>query len=766
MVDNLVNLPEELWNGDFRFLKIKKGDKSPTADTKGWQKDNNFRFNDRGLLTHLANGGNYGIIGGFGNLVIIDSDSQVVTDLANKLPDTLTINTGSPQKYKKHFFFITEKPMSPIRFKDKSVGDLGDIRSTGQYVVGPNCNHPSGGIYEIEKKLSIAEISIEKLNETFSVLDKDEKQTEKEYEPETKLRSSRFIRYCNVPDYCRKNKLKGNTSKNWKLFPYIVDILHNRQSSISVYQEIIDKQGHNPGAIKGWIQNAREGKIAKCSCKKMREYLTYYHNEKEEEICKDCPLYKKIKKLKKIEEEENDEFIRDVLQHLVLKEKEEATEKIVKKIMKDNYIYSTRDDKNSEMWIYKEGVYIPEGKSYIKEFSRKVLGKAYDSTLYKKILDKIEADTYIDQDKFFKQNHKEEIPVENGILNIITRELKDFDPKKIFFNKLPVEYNPEAKCPAIDKHFQEVLKSDDDKEVLYEIIGFLLYKDYFLEKMFMFIGDGRNGKGKTLDLIKRFLGIENTCSVPLSALNEDSFRVSELFSKMVNLAGDLSNRDLKETGMLKMTTGRDQIGAKRKFKTDIKFVNYAKHIFACNELPRVYDTSEGFWSRWMLFEFPYRFVDQVVYDNSENKKNLKIKDPDHINKISKQEELNGLLVMALDGLDRIKKNKRFSYSKGTNEVKKFWIRKSDSFMAFCLDNLQEDDNNVISKKDIRKAFHKYCNKHKVKGVSDKSIKVTLEEHYGVTETREYDGETGKTTPSWVGIKFKEDSKYKYIGEKL
>lgn len=456
----------------------------------------------------------------------------------------------------------------------------------------------------------------------------------------------------------------------------------------------------------------------------------------------------------------------EVLTLLAIKKRGAATELLVEKIESNNYIYTTRNDTKTEVWIYNNGVYVPHGKSFIKEYCRRILGQAFNMHICNEVINKIEADTFIDSDDFFKIDYKDEIPVENGILNIKTRDLKSFNPKKIFFNKLPVRYDPDADCPNIHKHLKDVLKSEDDVQVIYEIIGFTLYKDYFLEKTFMFVGDGRNGKGKTIDLIRRFLGIENCASVPLSSLTEDSFCVSELFGKMVNLAGDLSNTALKDTGMLKQTTGRDLIGAKRKFLTDLKFINHAKHIFACNQLPKVYDMSEGFWDRWVLFEFPYKFVPLSEYDKMDEneRKNKKILDPQHIDRISSQQELNGLLNRALDGLDRILINKEFSYSRGSNDIKKFWIRKSDSFIAFCMDNLEESNQGIIFKPDLRKAYYNYCQNHKLRGTSDKAINITLQELFGVSETRKTD--MGVTTHSWEGIKFKDGSKYQFTHGKL
>lgn len=131
---------------------------------------------------------------------------------------------------------------------------------------------------------------------------------------------------------------------------------------------------------------------------------------------------------------------------------------------------------------------------------------------------------------------------------------------------------------------------------------------------------------------------------------------------------------------------------------------------------------------------------------------IKLADPSIIDKITTDEELSGLLNLALDGLARLQENKGFSYSKGTAEVKTMWVRKSDSFTAFCLDHIEEAERRTITKKTLRTAFHKFCRKHKVKGVSDPSIKVTLESMFGVSEER-LEGYGGEW--SWSGIKFKE-----------
>lgn len=448
-----------------------------------------------------------------------------------------------------------------------------------------------------------------------------------------------------------------------------------------------------------------------------------------------------------------DELSSEVLQLIATRQEESATELIVEWIEEYYNIYSTRDDLKTEIWFYENGIYKPNGMSRIKELSRKILLKTYTPQRVNKIIAKIEADTQIEQDEFFDVKYIDKIPVLNGILDLRERKILPFTPKMIFFNKLPVEYNPESTCPNIDKFFSDILKESEDKEVMYEKIGYCLWGEHFIEKATLFNGGGRNGKGKTLSLIKTFLGAENTCSVSLQQMNSNSTGICELHGKLANLAGDLDKTALKETGMFKEITGRDQLCAKRKYFRDLFFVNTSKQFFACNELPRVYDMSEGFWDRWDLFEFPYRFVSQDEYNSStEDKSRLKIINTNIIEKLTTKDELSGLLNEALNGLQRILKQKNFSNSKGTKDVKDFWIRKADSFMAFCMDCVEEDEDGTVSKKEMRSQYHKYCKKFRLRGTGDKSIKVTLEDQYGVMEGFKSIVEFGAQEYIWEGIK--------------
>ena len=117
MVENII--PNQLQNKEFRFLLLRAKGKEPIASMKKWE-EINCEWDNPTLQYHLKNGGNYGVIGGYGNLILIDADSKEINDLCSFLPNTFTIKTGSLEEYKHHYYFICDAPMKPIRLSKES----------------------------------------------------------------------------------------------------------------------------------------------------------------------------------------------------------------------------------------------------------------------------------------------------------------------------------------------------------------------------------------------------------------------------------------------------------------------------------------------------------------------------------------------------------------------------------------------------------------------------------------------------------------------
>ncbi|HUV72308.1 MAG TPA: phage/plasmid primase, P4 family [Clostridia bacterium] len=697
---NTINIPPQIQN--WCFIKIMEGQKIPIE--KDWQNTNNYSYEE--FKDYIKIGSNYAVVGLKEKIIIdIDKKSPEFEDglkAAESLPETFTVETANGGR---HYYFYCHDIEKGIRLRN----EVGEVRAKGMYVVGPSSELIGGKRYTTIKYFPVATITKADIERVFA----------KWIGGETK----------EVVGATKKPSDKTRSGQEW-----------------GIICKMIEKGLPKEEILKKMQMYA-----------KWSEAPPQYRNHQYTKALKHIEQ-KKAEEIKKIEEKYDLKSLSfDIITKIAAKKRSEATEALVKKILEQEHIYTTRDDEKSEMWIYRNGIYVPQAKTYIKETCRKILGEVYNVSLGNEVISKIEAGSYVEQDKFFENKNIEEIAIENGILNIITKELTGFTPEKTFFNKLPIEYNPNAECENIKKHFKAVLKYEEDIPVIEEIFGYLLLREYKIEKAFMFVGTGRNGKSKTLELMKRFIGIDNCASIPLQHFENDQFAIGELFNKMANIAGDLDKKALKNTGDFKTLTGRDLISASRKFLTRVKFINYAKLIFACNELPTTYDLSHAFFARWVVLEFPYTFVTQEEFDKIEDveeKSKNKIQDTNIIEKIATAEELSGLLNLALNGLERILDNKDFSYSKNTDEVKRFWMRKSSSFQGFLMDCIEEDWESQTLKIELRHAYSDYCRKHKLTSVSDKAIKIILETTLGATDERR--SIEREQVPVWVGIRLKNE----------
>lgn len=735
--------PQQLINNEFRLIKIDRTNKKKPLETS-WNTIANYPPIHDEINKWVKEGNNYGVATGFGNLIVIDCDNQQLQDLIDKeFPQTFQVKTGG-RGY--HNYYILQGQQKII-FEHNGV-HLGELQSQGQQVIGPGCTHPNGNKYTITKDIPITVLNNgiikEKIPEEY-IKGSNKNQTF-EY-PQHTIKHN-----INIMDVIQSTNLKKRPNGEYQGEHPIHGSNTGMNFTVNPSKNVWHCFRHNVGGDPiSWI-GIQEG-IIQCGDK-----LDGENFKKVIEIAKSKYGYVEHtpEQIKEAIEKKDFGALKEMIKDAILqKDRDTATELLVDQIKSDEYIYTIIDDEKPEMWTYSEGIYIPNGESRIKEICREILGEMSSPQLTNRVIFKIQTDTFIEQQDFFNKIIKEEIVTMNGVLNLKTRELRPYSPQPMFFTKIPVHYNPEAQCPNIINFLGEVLKSTDDLPIIQELFGYLLWKEYNIERAIMFIGSGRNGKGKTMELMKRFIGFNNYSSVSLQNLETDHFSQVDLHNKLANLCGDIDDRALKFTSSFKNLTGRDTITADRKFKTVLHFENFAKLVFAANQLPKTCDITDGFFMRWILLEFPYTFISQEEYNSISDVKQLeviKVRDPNIINKIATTDELSGLLNWALDGLERLQAQKDFTQSKTVDQIKNIWIRKSDSFHAYCLDTLEEKYGNEIPKSEVRHTYNEYCKIHKLRPVTDKEIREELASLFGAYESKTTldDGRVHV----WVGIAYK------------
>jgi len=396
---------------------------------------------------------------------------------------------------------------------------------------------------------------------------------------------------------------------------------------------------------------------------------------------------------------------------------------IASDIITRDYSFKTMFD-TEELWFYDEGYYKTIGEAIIKDIVQKqvVLKESLNSQFVSEIIESVKRKTYIEREDFEAPLNL--ICLNNGIYDLNEKKLIDHNPRYYFKNKIEVNYNPNAVCPKIEAFIDTTLEKQY-KSLGYEIAGFCLYRHYFIQRAIMLTGTGQNGKSVYLDLLTKLLGCRNIASETIQNLCHTNFGTAQLYGKLANICGDLPSVLLQDSGEFKkLTSGMegDSISAQNKFQNKFNFMNAAKLLFAANEVPESKDQTDAFFRRWIIIDFPYKFVSglsEEEYTGFVKKANKTL-----INELTIESELEGFLLQAIKALERLLEQRDFTNAPSVKEIKLRYNLKSNSALVFCesyvTDEVEEESGKeepYVIKEFLLKEYKDFC---KVKGITEKS----------------------------------------------
>jgi hypothetical protein len=150
-------IPPQLRKDGFGFVKLKPLSNIPSEIN--WQ---NKPYSYRDIRQWINQGGNYGVLGGRGGLIVVDADSPVIDEIIKKrFPETFTVRTP---KNGHHYYFLCEDIDKKIVLKKDNAGKdsryLGEIITNCSQVAGPGSIHPDTGmVYQVVNDVEIATIN-------------------------------------------------------------------------------------------------------------------------------------------------------------------------------------------------------------------------------------------------------------------------------------------------------------------------------------------------------------------------------------------------------------------------------------------------------------------------------------------------------------------------------------------------------------------------------------------------------------------------------
>lgn len=340
------------------------------------------------------------------------------------------------------------------------------------------------------------------------------------------------------------------------------------------------------------------------------------------------------------------------------------------------------------LYMYSEGSYIP-----CEEGLGKLIVKLIPNLSMTK---KREVKDYIkDKCNSIEESSDKYICLANGILDIKTLQLQAHTPEIITRNKINLNYYEHKQNEEIDTIMNNLAVNDNEIiQLLYEMIGYCLYRGMPFQKVFMLVGNGANGKSTLLNMITRVLGEENVSHVDLKEISTNRFGKSELYMKLANIADDCSSSYLEDISTMKRLTGESYTSIEFKGQNSFSAKINTKMIMSYNTLPRINDTTNGLNRRLVIIPL------NAVFKKTNNNY-----DPFISEKLRKKENLEYVLYRSVEAIHEVLKRKEFTVPTQVKLETEEYMKTNNPVLCFLSEVYEDEDISAIPCVEVYEAFN-------------------------------------------------------------
>lgn len=301
----------------------------------------------------------------------------------------------------------------------------------------------------------------------------------------------------------------------------------------------------------------------------------------------------------------------------------------------------------SGFYEYARGVWLSRPDEFIKRYVKISLGNLATNARMCSIANHIK--TQCASEENF--NTKNFFNFLNGTLDLDNLELHDFSASDMLSIQVNYEFNKNSRAPLWDKFIGQVMEDNQQKILLLqEIAGYVFFPDCSLEKCFMLLGSGANGKSVFINTLRNVFGPDNCSNVSISDL-VSNFEPIHLRYSIANFVTEMRSSLKGTSERFKNAISGEPLTAAYKGKDSITFISRAKWISASNSFIASNDVTRGTTRRLYFVNFGRSFSDQEA-DKDLSKKLLA--------------ELPGIFNWCLDGYKRLRQTKSFTL---TDEMK-------------------------------------------------------------------------------------------------
>jgi putative DNA primase/helicase len=268
-----------------------------------------------------------------------------------------------------------------------------------------------------------------------------------------------------------------------------------------------------------------------------------------------------------------------------------------------------------------------------------------------------------------------DIRLKNGILRdgrFIEVDYQEFTPYSI-----DIAYNPEAEpVKIVEEYIEHLTNYDQDyKKRLLEIMAhpLIVNKEFkrMLAKFFIFVGDGGNGKGTLLFIIRKILGYENCSALSIKNMTDERY-FTTMQGKLANLGDDVQDEPIngEQMKVIKNISTCDYVATRKLFEQSKDIELTISLIFTSNHVLKSFEKGESYRRR----------VDWLPMYSKPKKK-----DKNFINKLTTPEALEYWIRLIVEGYQRLYLNEGFTHSELVQQFNDEYHESNNTVLQFLAD---------------------------------------------------------------------------------
>ncbi len=367
------------------------------------------------------------------------------------------------------------------------------------------------------------------------------------------------------------------------------------------------------------------------------------------------------------------------------------------------------DKDKPDLWWYDpdEGVWKPNGTHHAKRLINNGLDEHSDNHERNEIVEKVRlsADLVSDEELDAKTADDPMVCVANGVVNMRTLELKDFDPSHRFTWKVDIEYHKNAVPERVLRFMRDIFERNADVWTFLQIIAEGLMPRRIDRAFGILYGPGKNGKSQLTKLFREhFYGKNLTSTVGLDQIvGDDEFASGGLQDSRANFGSEAEHATVRNVSDLKEYTGGDGSQGNRKYKRREDFVYQGAMVFTANEPPAFEEDTDAIKDRLYPLPLPYKFT----AEDDEHKDRV----ANIANKISTEDELEGLLTLLLHAGQELIEDEAFACPESADERVERYEAAADPYKRFKREYLVDAEvtqENEVDPDDVVAVYRRMC----------------------------------------------------------